>query len=685
MMAPPATARWRGWSLAVDRFVHREWRWIVAIAWLVIAAIYLDRYGPAIHYLSLGDTDDNMRYLQVRDWLNGQSWWDLRQYRLDPPGGADIHWSRLVDLPIAGLMLFFRLFTDSARADELALGVAPLLPLLVLMLALAFLARRLAPAERGHGWFFAMLLPLGAGMGLAMFMPLRVDHHGWQLAFTATTLAGLVDRKWARGGLVAGISSAASVVIGMEMMIYLAGAGALVALRWVFKQGAARRLRPYALGLGGTTAIGYALFASNANRLPVCDALSPVWTSILILAAGVLFAITCLPLRRWPQRFAAAAMGGLIVGGFAFAFWPQCLTGAYQLSPELERSWLIYIREAKPVYVQPASSWAPMLALPVAGLLCGLAGCWAARRDSERLWAWGTVTLMIAFAVALTFWQIRAGPAAQLLAIPPVAWALWALLARLFTGGIGGRLLAVGGLVLLGGAANSYSLYPLAAEALSGNAPAPAPTTPAQGARGTGNGSPAGTAARDRPAGGNVSENGNGNAAPAAASVTSSTTPRPANAAGGARHQTRRSEARCRTQPALIALNQIAPATIFTLVDLGPRLIAITHHRAIAGPYHRNGKAILDIHHAFDGTPEQFRAIAAAHGADYLLYCPNFPEGTIYQRRSPGGFYARLAHGERMPFLTPVRLKFGGELPFTLYRIAPLPAASTADKEKVAQ
>src|SRR5690606_24535503 len=100
--------------------------------------------------------------------------------------------------------------------------------------------------------------------------------------------------------------------------------------------------------------------------------------------------------------------------------------------------------------------------------------CLAARRDSERLWAWGTVTLMIAFAVALTFWQIRAGPAAQLLAIPPVAWALWALLARLFYGGIGGRLLAGGGLVLLGSAANSYSVYPLVAEALADNTPAPA-------------------------------------------------------------------------------------------------------------------------------------------------------------------------------------------------------------------
>src|SRR3546814_9878226 len=42
---------------------------------------------------------------------------DLRQYRLNPPGGFDIHWSRLVDLPIAGLILLFKPF-GLARSEE---------------------------------------------------------------------------------------------------------------------------------------------------------------------------------------------------------------------------------------------------------------------------------------------------------------------------------------------------------------------------------------------------------------------------------------------------------------------------------------------------------------------------------------------------------------------------------------
>lgn len=645
-MLPTAAKRgmhrwsWRDAISALDRFAAREWRWLVAVAWLVVSAWYLQLYSGSMHWFSLGDTDDNMRYLQVRDWLNGQSWWDLRQHRMNPPEGANIHWSRLVDLPLAGLMLFFRLFMAPEAADRLACGVAPLLPLLPLMLALSFIASRLSKDGKGHAWFAAMLLPLGAGMGLGMFVPLRVDHHGWQLALTAIALAGLVDPKWVRGGIIAGIASAASVAIGMEMLVYLAGAGALIALRWAFKEGAARRLQPYALGLGGMTAVGYALFASNDNRAPVCDALSPVWTSVLVLAAGLLLFISVLPLKGWAQRLVVAAVAGIVVAAFFWFAWPQCRTGVYQLSPELQKSWLSYIREAKPLAAQSRASWVPMTAMPAAGLICALFGCWSARRDFERLWAWGTVALMIAFALGLMVWQIRAAAAAQLIAIPPIAWAMWTLLVALFTARWWWKIGAVLGLAGLGSAACAYEVYPIANRAIANL---------------TGTGKPAAKPATIPPASSKpkviATKSGGISAAPKA---------RPANNGN-----------RCRTLPALQPLNQIPAATIFTLVDLGPRLIAVTHHSAIAGPYHRNGTAILDIHHAFDGSPETFRKIAAAHGATYLLACPGFAEGTIYQARSPRGFYARVLRGEKFGFLEPVTLKFKGTLPYDLYRIAP--------------
>lgn len=612
------------WSAKADA----EWKWLVFLIWVGLSTFYLISYQPQIHWMVLSDTDDNIRYLQVKDWLGGQGWYDLRQYRLDPPGGANIHWSRLVDLPLAGLMLFFRLFTDVGTADRLACAIAPLLPLLPMMLSLAFIVRRLAG---GNAWIIAALAPLAAQMGLSMYMPMRIDHHGWQLALTVAMLAGMVDCNWLRGGIVAGLASAFSIAIGMEMIVYLGAAGAIVALRWVFKDGAARRMRPYALSLGGGTGLLFVLTASYANRAPVCDALSPIWVAILGAASGGMLLLTLLPLRNWQQRLMAGIVVGVAVAVFAFLNWPQCLTSAYQLSPELQKMWLANIREAKPITAQARNVAVPLLALPVIAIIGALVACWTVRRDTETLWAWATVTLMTIFALGLLFWQLRAGPAAQFLAIPAAAWAAWAAGRAVLFGRPIWRV--VGGMVVLLVAAVlfAYQLYPKANKLIADMTNAP-PSKPRPGL------------------------------------VKRTAAIRKAN--GG-----------CRSLPALQALDRLPPATIFTMVDLGPRLVATTHHSAIAGPYHRNSTAILDIQHGMDRPPEDFRAIAARHFAKYLLICPNFPEGTVYQARSPQGFYAQVSRGKLPGWLVPVDLKTGFTLPYQLYRID----YSAPDGEKVAQ
>lgn len=623
--------RFAAHGAAAIGWANGNWKFLVFLIWVGISAYYLSLRADAVHWFALGDTDDNMRYLQVRDWLNGQSWFDLRQYRMNPPEGANIHWSRIVDLPIAALMLLFRLVLSAPLADRWACAVAPLLPLLPLMWSLAFITRRLS-REGSLAWVVAAFGPLGAPMGLGMYMPLRIDHHGWQLALVVAMLAGIVDRKWLRGGLVAGAASALSVAIGMEMMVYLAGAGGLIALRWVFKEGAARRMMPYALALGGGTGLLYVAFASNDNRSIACDAISLNWTATLILAAGGMLLLSVMHLRGWPKRLAAGAVIGAAVAAFSWHFWPQCLTSAYQIDPELDRLWLSHIREAKPITGQSLSSAIPMIALPIGGLIAALIGCLAARADKERLWAWASVMLMVLFAFALMFWQIRSGPAAQLIAIPAVAWVGYGALEWLVRGSAGERASARLGLGAAALAFNGSWVYPqLQNMGLVKPAPAPTATSKARSAR---------------------------------------------------FKKIDTANARCRTQPALSVLDQLPPATIMTLVDLGPRLIAVTHHSVIAGPYHRNGKAILDLHHAYDGNEATFRDVARRHGTRYFLLCPDFPEGTIYRARSPGGMYDRLEKGQIPAWLKPVELKSGFALPYRVYRIEGGAAPSAASPQK---
>ena len=113
------------------------------LAWLGFCAWFIFKKWIDIRYFGLGDTDDNMRIMQVRALLNGQGWFDLRQYRLNPPFGANIHWSRLVDLPIAGLILALRPLLGGAGAERWAVAIAPLLPYLLLLFSLSLTARRL--------------------------------------------------------------------------------------------------------------------------------------------------------------------------------------------------------------------------------------------------------------------------------------------------------------------------------------------------------------------------------------------------------------------------------------------------------------------------------------------------------------------------------------------------------------
>ena len=68
--------------------LDRHWRLVVVAVWLIYCAWFVYTKWAAIHAFGLIDTDDNMRISQVRALLAGQDWFDLRQYRLNPPAGA---------------------------------------------------------------------------------------------------------------------------------------------------------------------------------------------------------------------------------------------------------------------------------------------------------------------------------------------------------------------------------------------------------------------------------------------------------------------------------------------------------------------------------------------------------------------------------------------------------------------
>ncbi|WP_223276569.1 hypothetical protein [Sphingomonas daechungensis] len=77
---------------------------------------------------------------------------------------------------------------------------------------------------------------------------------------------------------------------------------------------------------------------------------------------------------------------------------------------------------------------------------------------------------------------------------------------------------------------------------------------------------------------------------------------------------------------------------VFTFVDLGPRLITVTHHDTVTGPYHRNGDQIADVMKAFRGGEPQAHAIVSKYRSDYVLICPNMSTATIFRPRRRTAF-----------------------------------------------
>jgi hypothetical protein len=95
---------------------------------------------------------------------------------------------------------------------------------------------------------------------------------------------------------------------------------------------------------------------------------------------------------------------------------------------------------------------------------------------------------------------------------------------------------------------------------------------------------------------------------------------------------------------------------VFTFIDLGPRLISVTHHDAVGGPYHRNAQQIIDVMNAWRGSADQAHRIIAKYHSDYVLSCPNSSTTTIFMAETPKGFYGQLQRGQVPDWLKPVPL-----------------------------
>lgn len=574
----------------------------VLLMWLACCAVMLWLFRANLPVLGFQDPDDAMRLQQVRDWLAGQAWFDVSQHRVNPPMGGPMHWSRIVDMPVAALTLLATPLVGRAGAEIIACSLVPLLLLGGLTAALHGAARRIG--GQGIALLSVMLL-LTAPSILVQFTPLRIDHHGWQIAMATLALLGIMDFDPRRGGAIAGGALAVWLQISSECLPYVAlVAGTLSLWQWL-RPAETQRLTAFALTLGGLALpLLLATRGWSAAFQTHCDALSAayVWplAAFAIVAPVAHAALGAGTARR---RFLVAAIAGCAtLAVLAFTGGP-CLSGDpfQSLGPVAYHDWYLQIMEGRPIWEQDWARAGSVILPPVIGLAGTLLAAWVARRDDAALSRWLVLALLLLGATAVAIMVLRALSVAHVLALPGSAWIILRLFHRAQASSRAiVRVLGSTALVLLT-PAGLCALWIAA-------------TSPSEASEGTATGA-------------------------------------------------------CKAGAALTPLVGLLRGTVFAPIDIGPTILIRTGDSVIATGHHRNAAGITAVVRGFMASPDQARGIVAGlnggKGTDYVVTCTELNEMKGYARVAPHGLAAALKQGKVPAWLRPLP----GEGPLHIYRV----------------
>ncbi len=398
---------------------------LLILAWLAVASVLLLQHWPHTAE-TLFDTDDAMRLVELRAWLAGpgllSGWFDMHQARLQPPLGVEMHWSRLVDAGLAGMLLFFQMFTDQPNAERLMRVWWPLHWLIPTMAGMVTIAWRIAGREAA---MVALLLAMVGVPAYQQFTPGRIDHHNVQIALTLLAVAATAwsDRKW-WAGHAAGALSGAALAIGFECLPYLAACGVAFALRYAADRDAAPALRGYGLSLALFASIAFGVSVDPAHwTRSLCDAVAINSVAAVICGGLVLALAGWLRHPHRVTRIAAVLAAGAAAAAVLLLLEPRCVRGPLAMvDPAVWPIWLGEVRELQPllaVWRKNPLTASAIAAFPAVALLAAV--ILVRERELRRDFGFLTAVLVFVVAAAMTVVAIRAYSYAMWLGMPLVA------------------------------------------------------------------------------------------------------------------------------------------------------------------------------------------------------------------------------------------------------------------------
>lgn len=550
--------------------------WLFCLAGVAMVILMSATTAPDVSVLLMkADPDDQMRLLQVRNLLAGQSWWDTHQYRVLPPDGISMHWSRYIDAALAVIVLAANSVLSMPQSELAAAVVWPSLLACLMVLVHVHGTARLLGAVSSVG---ALAVFFGWSKLGGEFVIPRVDHHGVQILcgtilFYLTIVPGRPLVLGALGGVVTGFGLA----IGLEMLPFYATIWGLMSLRHAFRHPGTGQ---WLLGFGAALTVAAPLFFAGQTPIsewgtPWCDVLAaPVMALGLV---GVIATLTPVLGERFlttpvARLLALAATAGLGLW-LAAPVLGQCLAGPYSgVSPEILdaiESKIVEALSARELFERFPWLLGRVLLPPVLIIVLSTATWWKLRGHLSRA---QMIALMQAFVVAgvglvFALHQIRA---ANLMspAIPFLA----AFLVHGFAKIPRKSWLRVPAMIIL-----VLALPTLVEEAVI-----------------------------------RVTTN------PAIFAAANQTTRTPLE------------RMNCRTEAAIAELDRIPPSRIFSTMNYGPTILFRTSHTVTSAGYHRSFDALWNALVAFTSEPAFSTAIARSK-ADYLVLC----SGSGLERDAP--------------------------------------------------
>lgn len=541
---------------------------------------------------TLGDTDDATRLIEVRELVSGADFTDMTLPRLGGSQPLVSHWSRLIDLPLAGFLVSFESIMPAAKAE---LAVRALWPLLVLLGFVYLLARESELRGGRAGALIAIVLSVTCIIGIVQYLPGRIDHHN---AIILCTVGGilLLARSFddPRIGWSAGVLLGLGTAIGYEALALTATCLAAAALYGILPGRSLLGPSRAATTFAATLSIALSLTTAQADLLASrCDALS---INLVLLAAVGALGVTVV--QAFEEQLGApaklailAAAGALGLALYAHAE-PACLAGPFgQVDPALFPVWLGSVSETQSMLSLGEQ-------LPQIGgmaLVYLLAGGYCAFRLMSTDHDDGLRFLLIAFLIALplSFWQIKLLPYATFLPIPVIAGWLGRGPDRsnAATGHTGYKslvLIAIAVLAIVG--IGGFALLHFSA--------------------------------------------------PASDRMKASLKPVQS----------------CQSTQAIAPLAILPRGLVVADVNLGPYVVALSDLDAYSAPYHRLGKQIIEADRILHASPAEAERRLREIGATYVIVCPGLdstdPQGPV----PDDALQTLLLEGKAPAFLTPVKL-----------------------------